>query len=113
VDFKNDKTKLKVVAESVAFYLFTKYDDANLGNQLEKGFNWVLSSDDMPSTEIVASNYKQVYKWYAKDNPNLTLMLKNLIDQAISLKVKGNQSNPSKGYEAQIKLLKDAKDSMK
>lgn len=110
---KNDKAKLKVVAESVAFYLFTKYDDANLGNQLEKGFNWVLSSDDMPSTEIVASNYKQVYKWYAKDNPNLTLMLKNLIDQAISLKVKGNQSNPSKGYEAQIKLLKDAKDSMK
>ena len=110
---KNDKSKLKIAAESVAFYLFTKYEDPTLGNQLEKGFNWVLSSDDMASTEIVASNYKQVHKWYAKDNANLTLMLKNLIDQAISLKVKSSQTNPSKGYEAQIKLLNDAKDSMK
>ena len=110
---KNDQSKLKVAAESVAFYLFTKYEDPTLGNQLEKGFNWVLSSDDMASTEIVTSNYKQVHKWVAKDNPNLTILLRNLVDQAISLKVKGNQSKPSKGYEAQIKLLNETKESLK
>lgn len=109
----NDKSKLKVAAESVAFYLFTKYEDPTLGGKLEEGFNWVLSSDDMNSTKKIASVYKQVHKYYAKENPQLTMMLKNLLDQAIGLKVKANQAAPSKGLEEQIKILNDAKESMK
>ena len=109
----NDKSKLKVVAESVAFYLFTKYEDPVLGGKLEPGFVWVMGSDDMNSTKKVVSLYKQVNKFYGKDNPGLGMMLRNLIDQAVSLKVKTNQTAPSKGLEDQIKLLTDAKETIK
>lgn len=109
----NDASKLKVAAEQVAFYLFTQFENPALGAKLEKGFKWVLSSDDMTSTKIIVNEYKQVHKYYGKDNPNLTFMLKNLLDQAIGLKVKANQEKPSKSFEAQIKALNDAKESMR
>src|SRR5690606_22113633 len=86
----NDKSKLKVAAEAVAFYLFTKYEDPVLGGKLEPGFNWVLGSDDLNSTKKVISLYKQVHKYYGKDNPGLGMMFRNLLDQAISLKAKTN-----------------------
>lgn len=110
---KNDKSKLALSAEHVAFFLFTQYEDAAMGAKLQKGFGWVLGSDDMESTQKVITAYKQVHQYYAKDNPSLTVMLKNLLDQAISLKVKANQSAPSKSLEAQIEALNKAKDSMK
>lgn len=109
----NDQSKLAVSAEHVAFYLFTQYEDANMGAKLKRGFDWVLGSDDMESTQKAVTAYKQVHQYYAKDNPSLTMMLKNLIDQAVALKVKTNQTTPSKSLEAQIKVLTDAKNSMK
>lgn len=110
---KNDTSKFKVAAEHVAFYLFTQYEDANMGTKLQRGFNWVLSADDMESTQKLIKAYKQVHDFYGKENPGLGIMLKNLIDQAISLKVKTNQSKPSKSLEEQIEALNKAKNSMK
>lgn len=109
----NDQSKLKVAAEAVAFYLFTKYEDPVLGGKLEPGFNWVMGSDDLNSTKKVISLYKQVHKYYGKDNPGLGMMFKNLLDQAINLKVKTNQTAPSKSLEEQIQLLSEAKASIK
>lgn len=109
----NDKSKLKVAAEAVAFYLFTKYEDPVLGGKLEPGFNWVLGSDDLNSTKKVISLYQQVHKFYGKDNPGLGMMFRNLLDQAINLKVKTNQTAPSKSLEEQIQLLSEAKASIK
>ena len=109
----NDKSKLKVAAEAVAFYLLTKYEDPVLGGKLEQGFLWVLSSDDMNSTQKIASTYKQVHRYYAKDNPGLTMLLRNLVDQAISLKVQANQKSPSKNFEEQIQLLNETKEALK
>ncbi len=108
----NDKSKLSVASESVAFYLFTKYENPDLGGKLEKGFNWVLGSDDLNSTKKIASLYKQVHKFYGKENPQLGMMLKTLLDQAIGLKSKTNQTAPSKSLEEQIKILSDAKAGM-
>ncbi|MDX9705223.1 MAG: hypothetical protein RBT46_05900, partial [Weeksellaceae bacterium] len=108
----NDLSKLSIAAEAVAFYIFTQYENPVLGRKLEKGFNWVLSSDDMKSTKIVATQYKMVHKYYAKENPSLTMMLKNLLDQAIGLKVKTHQKSPSPGLEKQIEYLNDVKNSM-
>lgn len=108
----NDLSKLSIAAEAVAFYIFTQYENPVLGRKLEKGFNWVLGSDDMKSTKIVATQYKMVHKYYAKENPSLTMMLKNLLDQAIGLKVKTHQKSPSPGLEKQIEYLNDVKNSM-
>lgn len=109
----NDKSKLAIAAEAVPYFLFTQQENVELGRKLENGFNWVMASDDMNSTKKVASSYQQIYKYYGKDNPGLTGALKNLLDRAISLKVKTNQTIPSKGLEDQIQILTDAKDSLK
>lgn len=110
---ENQVAKLKIAAEAVGYYLFTQFENPALGNQLEKGFQWVLSSDDMASTQIIANNYRQIHQYYAKDNPSLTFALKNLLDQAIQLKTKTFQATKSPGLEEQIKLLNDTKNDMK
>jgi len=110
---ENDQSKLKVAADAVAFYFFTQFENPTLGAKLEKGFNWVLSNDDIGSTKKIADTYTQVYRYYAKDNPQLGVVLKNMIDKAIELKVKANRENPSSTYEMQINLLMNTKELMK
>lgn len=109
----NDQTKLRIAAEPVAFYLFAKFENADLGSKLERGFNWVLSSNDLASTKIIANTYSQVYKYYAKDNPSLVQALNILLDQAIQLKANAFQSNPDSSYEEQIKVLNEVKADIK
>lgn len=109
----NDQSKFKVITDAVAFYFFTKFENPTLGAKLERGFKWMMSADDMVSTKKLADSYKQVYTFYANDNPQLGVMLRNLIDEAIQLKVNSNRENPSANYEKQIKMLNDAKDAMK
>lgn len=109
----NDTSKLSLAATSVAFYLFAQYENPSLGKKLEEGFNWVLSTDDMKSTQVLAEQYKMVHRYYASENPNLTMLLINLLEQAISLKVKAHQKSASPGLEKQIEYLNKVKESMK
>jgi len=108
----NDHSKLKVAADAVAFYLFEKFEDEVLGTKLERGFHWVLESNDLESTKIIADTYTQVYRFYANDNPNLAQALRMLLDQAITIKSNAFKQNPDKGFEEQIKVLTDAKVSI-
>lgn len=108
----NDKTKLSVIAESVALFIFTKYQDPVLGGKLEKGFNWLMGSDDLNSTKKAVSLYKQVAN-YLKDNPGAVMVLKQTIQQAISLKNQANIANPSKSLEEQVTVLNQALESIK
>lgn len=108
----NDKSKLPVIAESVALFTFTKYQDADLGNKLEKGFNWMMGADDLASTKKAASLYKQVLN-YIKDNPGAIMLLRQTIQQAISLKTQANIANPSKNLEEQVNILNQALESIK
>ena len=108
----NDHSKLKVAADAVAFYLFEKFEDEVLGTKLERGFHWVLESNDLESTKIIADTYTQVYRFYANDNPNLAQALRMLLDQAITIKSNAFKQNPDKGFEEQIKVLTDAKASI-
>ena len=108
----NDHSKLKVAADAVAFYLFEKFEDEVLGTKLERGFHWVLESNDLESTKIIADTYTQVYRFYANDNPNLAQALRMLLDQAITIKSNAFKQNPDKGFEEQIKVLTEAKASI-
>lgn len=110
---ENDVSKFNLVSEAVAFYPFAKFENPDLGTKLENGFKWVMGADDLASTKKIASVWQQIHKYYGKENPGLGIMLKNLIDQAIDLKVKANQTHPSQGFEQQIKVLNDTKAAMK
>jgi len=108
----NDKSKLSLIAESVALYTFTQYQDPVLGGKLEKGFTWMMGSDDLDSTKKAASLYKHVYN-YVKENPGALGVMKSTIQQAISLKNQANASNPSKSLEEQVTVLNGALESIK
>ena len=108
----NDTSKLSVIAEPVALYTFTQYQDPVLGGKLEKGFTWLMGSDDLNSTKKAASLYKHVYN-YVKENPGALMVLKSTIQQAISLKTQANQAKPSKSLEEQVEVLNEALESIK
>lgn len=108
----NDKSKLSLVAESVALYTFTQYENPVLGGKLEKGFSWMMGSDDLGSTKKAASLYGHVYN-YVKENPGAVNVLKSTIRQAISLKTQANAANPSKSLEEQVNVLNQAMKNIK
>lgn len=110
---KDDKTKFPVIAETLAFYFFTQFENPQLGAKLEAGFNWMLSADDLGSTKKVTDAYKQAYRYYGKENPQVGVMLRSILDKAIDLKVKANREKPSVSYETQISMLTEAKEMMK
>ncbi len=108
----HDTSKLSIIAESVALYTFTQYQDPVLGGKLEKGFTWMMGSDDLDSTKKAASLYKHVYN-YVKENPGAIQVLKSTIQQAISLKTQANQTKPSKSLEEQVEVLNEALENIK
>lgn len=109
----DDISKLGIAAEHSAFYMLTQFEDPLLGSQLERGFQWVMSKDDLASTQKVAQTYKQIYRYYGKDNPNVGQIIGMLVDKAIQLKTKTFGENGSPGLEKQIELLNNVKKSMK
>src|SRR5690606_17061608 len=109
---KNETSKIPLIAESVALYSFTKFQDPVLGGKLEKGFNWMMATDDLKSTKTAASIYRQVYN-YIKENPGAISVMRTTIQQAINFKIQANQTQPSKSLEEQIKLLNDTMEAIK
>lgn len=109
----NDQSKFSIIAETVSFYFFTQFENPQLGAKLEKGFKWMMGADDMASTKKLCDSYKQVYKYYGKENPQVGQILKSILDNAIELKVKANREKPSQSLERQIQMLNDTKAFLK
>lgn len=103
----NDTSKLDMICEHVAFYVFTQFENPSLGAKLEKGFNWMMSSDHTSSTQKLSSLYKQIVNYYGSNNPSLKVMLKNTAQKGLTLKTQANQNKPSASLQKQIEILND------
>ena len=93
------------IGKVVAFYPFLKFQDEKLGATAEKGFNWIMESDNTKATASVAKILKQV-KSEIPDNPNVKMMIVQMLQNGIAKKAELLRANPkSESINQQIKLL--------
>ena len=98
-------SQMPYIGKVVAFYPFLKFQDEKLGTTAEKGFNWIMESDNTKATASVAKILKQV-KSEIPDNPNVKMMIVQMLQNGIAKKAELLRANPkSESINQQIKSL--------
>ena len=93
------------IAQTVAFYPFLAFEDPVLGDWAKKGYQWIMESDDLESTEKISSVMKQVLK-ELKSNPQAKVVLLQILREGQSAKLALLRSNPSSdSVKEQVELL--------
>ena len=82
------------IASFVAFYPFVKFQDAKLGEVSERGFNWIMESDNTQATANVTKVLTQA-KSHIPDNPNVKMAIVTIIQSAIAKKTELLKANPT------------------
>lgn len=104
---------LPAIASVVAFYPFLKFQDPKLGDVAEKGYNWMMSSDNLKATENVTKIFTAVKK-QIENNPQTKMILVQIIKDGLNKKMELLKANPqNKGINQQIDLLNKAIESYK
>lgn len=103
VDNKMEK-QMPSIASVVAFYPFLKFQNPSLGESAEKGFNWIMSSDNLKATEGVTKVLTQA-KSQIPDNPQVKMMIGQMLKSGLEKKMEVLRANPK---SATINLQVDA-----
>lgn len=88
------EAQMPAIATTVAFYPFIKFQDPVLGDSAEKGYNWIMSSDNLKATANVTKVLTQVKK-ELDNNPQAKMMIVNMLRDGLSKKVEALRENPS------------------
>ena len=99
---------MPAIGQVVAFYPFLKFQDPKLGDVAEKGYNWIMSSDNLKSTQNVTKMFKLV-KGQIANNPQAKMMLVQIMKDGLAKKMQLLKANPqSSTLNQQIDALNKA-----
>lgn len=104
IDNKIEK-HLPAIAETVVFYPFIKFQDPEFGKAAERGYQWMMNTDDLKSTSKMYSILKQL-KGQIGQNVQAKMMMREVIQKGIDMKMKLlKQNSTSKTLNKQVELL--------
>lgn len=85
---------MSAIGQLVAFYPFLKFQNPELGQTAEEGFNWIMSSDNLKATESITKMLIQA-KSHIPDNPQVKMMLSQMLKEGLNKKMQVLKANPS------------------
>ena len=85
---------MSAIGQLVAFYPFLKFQNPELGQTAEEGFNWIMSSDNLKATESITKILIQA-KSHIPDNPQVKMMLSQMLKEGLNKKMQVLKANPS------------------
>lgn len=101
------------LAPIVAFYPFVKFQNPQLGQEAEDGFNWIMDTDNTAATESI-TKMLGLAKGQVANNPQAKMMIVQMLQGAVAKKAELLKQNPnSQSIPQQIKLLNDTIASFK
>ena len=104
VENKIEKHRAEI-ASTAAFYPFIKFQDPKAGAAAEKGYEWIMSSDDYLATQRITKIFSQVHGQLSS-NPQAKMLLTQTIQKGLDLKIAALRKEPSnKSLNAQVDLL--------
>ena len=93
------------IAQTVAFYPFIAFQNPNLAQPAEEGFNWIMDSDNIKAVEKLTGILKQV-KAQIGDNPQAKMMIRDILKKGLDRKMKVFRENPSnQSLNSQVELI--------
>ena len=96
------------VASTVAFYPFIRFQDPVLAPVAEKGYEWIMSSDDYLATEKITTIFTQAHGQLG-NNPQAKMLILQALQDGVNLKIQALRKEPSsKSLNAQVELLNEA-----
>ena len=97
--------QMPAIAQMVVFYPFLKFQNAELGAIAEEGFNWMMSTDNLKSTENMAKVLQQA-KSQLGGNPQAKMMIVQILKEGLTKKMQVLKANPeSQTINQQIDLI--------
>lgn len=104
VDNKMEK-HAPAIGQVVAFYPFIKFQDPKLGDVAEKGYQWIMETDQLKATQNVTKIFSAV-KGQLSENPQAKMMLLQVIKDGLEKKMQLFRANPSNdAVKRQVELL--------
>lgn len=85
--------QMPAIGQAVAFYPFIKFQNPELGETAEKGFNWIMSSDNLKATESITKVLTRA-KSQIPDNPQVKMMIVQMLKDGLSKKMEVLKNNP-------------------
>lgn len=105
--------QMPAIATTVAFYPFIKFQDPPLGDIAEKGFNWIMSSDNLKATSNLTKVLTQVKK-EIDNNPQAKMMVMQMLRDGLTKKMETLRKNPaSTALNQQVDLINKAIEAYK
>lgn len=102
------------IAQFAAFYPFIKFQNPELGKSAEKGFNWIMTSDNLKATESITKILGQA-KGQIGENPQVKMMISQMLKDGLNKKMDLLKQNPqsaasiNKQIDALNKAIEDFK----
>lgn len=104
---------LPAIASVVAFYPFLKFQDPKLGDIAEKGYDWLMNTDNLKATKNITKIFAAV-KSQIENNPQAKMMLVQIMKDGVNKKMALLKANPqNKSINQQIDLLNKVIESYK
>ncbi|EKB58065.1 M1 family metallopeptidase [Bergeyella zoohelcum] len=86
--------QLSAIASTVAFYPFIKFQDPKLGALAEKGFHWMMTTDNSKAIDHLTKILGQV-KGQLGGNPQAKMMILNMLKEGVQKKMETLKQNPN------------------
>ncbi|MDO5615123.1 MAG: M1 family aminopeptidase [Cruoricaptor ignavus] len=105
---------LPAIAQTVAFYPFLKFQNPKLGDVAEKGYQWLMTTDNLKATEN-ATKILTLVKKQIGENPQAKMMILQILQDGLSQKMNTLKNNPqnASSLNKQIDLINKAIEAYK
>ena len=107
VENKQEKHQA-AIASTVAFYPFLKYQNPEQGAVAEKGFNWIMDTDNLKAVQNLTKVLHQV-KSQIGDNVQAKMIIVGMLKDGLARKINLlKNSQKSESLNKQVELLNKA-----
>lgn len=101
----NQLDKADLIAEQVAMYIFIKFQDKELGDVMENGFNWIMSNDTPKATAVIAQIHEGYFEYFKKMNTNAGQGIQIMAQEAVKIKQNAWEKTPTSTLKKQLERL--------
>ncbi|MGV4528827.1 M1 family aminopeptidase [Ornithobacterium rhinotracheale] len=99
--------------EMAALYALMPYIKPEYAKASQMAFDWILSTNDLASTQAIAKVYSKYYKFMKENQKEAIPFLRAMANNALELKQKTYQQYPNDDLKKQIEVLEEVINEIK
>lgn len=102
---ENNLSYFPDLTEMAALYAFMPFQKPEMSTAANMAFDWILSTNDLASTQKVSTIYETYYKHMKDSQPEAVPYLQNMAQKALNLKKQTLEQYPNDSLKEQVNIL--------